>query len=127
MRGVTGNHAALVEAVKFQPALPMRGVTPFEFVKILRNTFQPALPMRGVTWSPIQASSMLSSFQPALPMRGVTALPTSYAVEAIFQPALPMRGVTNRVERDILVMQISTRTPHAGSDAEQLYELKDKY
>ena len=50
-------------------------------------------------------------------MRGVTMFTSERVMlSCVFQPALPMRGVTDRVERDILVMQISTRTPHAGSD-----------
>ena len=33
----------------FQPALPMRGVTPWRFNQGAVEQFQPALPMRGVT------------------------------------------------------------------------------
>ena len=62
-------------------------------------------------------------FQPALPMRGVTMFTSERVMlSCVFQPALPMRGVTDRVERDILVMQISTRTPHAGSDDAGQYQ-----
>ena len=58
---------------KFQPALPMRGVTGVPVVQHGGKVFQPALPMRGVTGT--VSSSAISScvFQPALPMRGVTA------------------------------------------------------
>ena len=34
-----------------------------------------------------------------------------------FQPALPMRGVTKRIHLRFQLVVISTRTPHAGSDA----------
>ena len=68
-------------------------------------------PMRPVV-------SVTNSFQPALPMRGVTSSTNATSVKRLFQPALPMRGVTrgcgcSRPAR----RQISTRTPHAGSDA----------
>ena len=33
-----------------------------------------------------------------------------------FQPALPMRGVTSTHTRRAVIVYISTRTPHAGSD-----------
>ncbi len=38
-------------------------------------------------------------------------------VDKAFQPALPMRGVTRACARGCIAMRISTRTPHAGSDA----------
>ena len=82
---------------RFQPALPMRGVTrrtwlyPFhsmistrtphagsdrygKFRYLYVKEFQPALPMRGVT-PPICKTLQSRRFQPALPMRGVTAHP----------------------------------------------------
>ena len=34
---------------RFQPALPMRGVTQYSSMFSRRSPFQPALPMRGVT------------------------------------------------------------------------------
>ena len=40
------------------------------------------------------------------------------AVEPLFQPALPMRGVTRMEQRLAFDGEISTRTPHAGSDGE---------
>ena len=51
-------------------------------------------------------------------MRGVTSSTNATSEKRLFQPALPMRGVTrgcgcSRPAR----RQISTRTPHAGSDA----------
>ena len=50
-------------------------------------------------------------------MRGVTVTEKPKAWFEQFQPALPMRGVTlNGVRRRIRRL-ISTRTPHAGSDA----------
>ena len=36
---------------------------------------------------------------------------------AVFQPALPMRGVTLGGDGRLVELLISTRTPHAGSDA----------
>ena len=37
----------------------------------------------------------------------------------IFQPALPMRGVSGEVEARLRPFDISTRTPHAGSDRDR--------
>ena len=72
--------------------------------------------MRGVT---TVSSSAISScvFQPALPMRGVTNRSFSAICLLIFQPALPMRGVTEQRAIADGEFNISTRTPHAGSDA----------
>ena len=56
-------------------------------------------------------------FQPALPMRGVTCDCMTYSNCVLFQPALPMRGVTAATVDGIARILISTRTPHAGSDA----------
>ena len=49
-------------------------------------------------------------------MRGVTRGHCPNAATAIFQPALPMRGVTGLPIEPADVVDISTRTPHAGSD-----------
>ena len=56
---------------RFQPALPMRGVTAYRPTTHCKAVFQPALPMRGVT-EPPQPAALTIGFQPALPMRGVT-------------------------------------------------------
>ena len=56
--------------------------------------FQPALPMRGVT-PRFQAIGDTRQFQPVLPMRGVTGFSAHDEDILLFQPALPMRGVTN--------------------------------
>ena len=56
-------------------------------------------------------------FQPALPMRGVTSHCVLTQILSIFQPALPMRGVTFGGGGVDIRPLISTRTPHAGSDA----------
>ncbi len=50
-------------------------------------------------------------------MRGVTAVGVYVPVIKGFQPALPMRGVTPHEVLQPVVVQISTRTPHAGSDS----------
>ena len=55
-------------------------------------------------------------FQPALPMRGVTCKHGMKPGLSLFQPALPMRGVTRMEQRLAFDGEISTRTPHAGSD-----------
>ena len=77
--------------------------------------FQPALPMRGVT-PRFQAIGDTRQFQPVLPMRGVTGFSAHDEDILLFQPALPMRGVTFDVDRLASSRDISTRTPHAGSD-----------
>ena len=52
---------------KFQPALPMRGVTGFKASPLLANLFQPALPMRGVTGgNPVFVSTTIN-FNPHSP------------------------------------------------------------
>ena len=93
MRGVTSLLGTARRSRRFQPALPMRGVTVFAVLYSARVIFQPALPMRGVTRGrQLQAGSLG------------------------FQPALPMRGVTRANIGGAHVGHISTRTPHAGSD-----------
>ena len=107
---------------RFQPALPMRGVTLAALVHSFGDLFQPALPMRGVTTAnapfaalpdistrtPHAGSDVVSlqrtggcdAFQPALPMRGVTSVLGWYISHLLrFQPALPMRGVTAHGDR----------------------------
>ena len=49
-------------------------------------------------------------------MRGVTCRQKAQIAFKLFQPALPMRGVTKPVCANHYLIQISTRTPHAGSD-----------
>ena len=71
--------------------------------------------MRGVTKRDTPAPSPIL-FQPALPMRGVTERDMVAPCIVPFQPALPMRGVTRSRALVRRSMQISTRTPHAGSD-----------
>ena len=73
----------------FQPALPMRGVTPrFQAIGDTRQ-FQPVHPMRGVTGFSAHDEDILL-FQPALPMRGVTRLPrTMLCRYAHFNPHSP--------------------------------------
>ena len=77
--------------------------------------FQPALPMRGVTLV-FALVPTFAKFQPALPMRGVTWGERKLLRSARFQPALPMRGVTLHGSDAGRWQPISTRTPHAGSD-----------
>ena len=79
------------------------------------SRFQPALPMRGVTVTLVMAGAV-GVFQPALPMRGVTCSRRRSSRSSIFQPALPMRGVTPYRLVPRPCRDISTRTPHAGSD-----------
>ena len=55
-------------------------------------------------------------------MRGVTQQVVIAGFKGLFQPALPMRGVTRPSDMSILSVLISTRTPHAGSDAAVGYE-----
>ena len=106
----------LAIALSFQPALPMRGVTDVNGTGAKPvYVFQPALPMRGVTTHQ-RMICLRHLFQPALPMRGVTPPIVLASRSFLFQPALPMRGVTRPSSRTRIVPQISTRTPHAGSD-----------
>ena len=62
-------------------------------MKVCFEKFQPALPMRGVTVLHV-AEDEVAEFQPALPMRGVTYIQFLTCHCKLFQPALPMRGVT---------------------------------
>ena len=57
-------------------------------------------------------------------MRGVTRVVSEdAAAHRLFQPALPMRGVTSRRVQLYHGRDISTRTPHAGSDIDGLVAL----
>ena len=75
MRGVT-----VVDKINEHPAListrtPHAGSDRYgKFRYLYVKEFQPALPMRGVT-PPICKTLQSRRFQPALPMRGVTAHP----------------------------------------------------
>ena len=117
MRGVTRRFGHRLAQGRFQPALPMRGVTMSTVEGVRAWQFQPALPMRGVTRQRPQGSTGIR-FQPALPMRGVTIDWEAKQSLTTFQPALPMRGVTSCDWSVPMSGQISTRTPHAGSDLE---------
>ena len=117
MRGVTSPSSDDRATVSFQPALPMRGVTLDELVSFAARLFQPALPMRGVTREGQGDTQQHQRFQPALPMRGVTMTKLTRGFTFLFQPALPMRGVTAGDDGRCVTGHISTRTPHAGSDA----------
>ena len=116
MRGVTSDFDDEIAARKFQPALPMRGVT--------RRATAPPTARRISTRTPHAGSDAAhgahvlrqGTFQPALPMRGVTAVSILENLAEIFQPALPMRGVTVLWWAMGMGTSISTRTPHAGSD-----------
>ena len=102
---------------KFQPALPMRGVTNFPCVGVCGlaistrtphagsdsvfdkdgayHRFQPALPMRGVTFQFFGVTAHLLNISTRTPHAGSDASRVDGAVGArLFQPALPMRGVT---------------------------------
>ena len=84
----------------------------------ITRRFQPALPMRGVTrrtWL-YPFHSMIST---RTPHAGSDSASSYHAMPICpFQPALPMRGVTFDVDRLASSRDISTRTPHAGSDLE---------
>ena len=77
--------------------------------------------MRGVTEAPPWQRN-LAKFQPALPIRGVTTALLQSLSPIQFQPALPMRGVTSDLLASDQRGYISTRTPHAGSDAVSILE-----
>ena len=79
---------------KFQPALPMRGVTAFAVVLLGHVLISTRTPHAGSDRTRVWAWAACTLFQPALPMRGVTAGKRYMAKLKIFQPALPMRGVT---------------------------------
>ena len=97
----------------------MRGVTAYMGSRLFPDIFQPALPVRGVTrYSTFWVIAV--GFQPALPMRGVTFAALTLSFTSVpFQPALPMRGVTVQLVVVRPAHDISTRTPHAGSDRDR--------
>ena len=77
--------------------------------------FQPALPMRGVT-AILSRDSEYSEFQPALPMRGVTTGRHRRSRSRAISTRTPHAGSDDAIIRGRDGMEISTRTPHAGSD-----------
>ena len=102
----------------FQPALPMRGVTRQVGGERLRRLISTRTPHAGSDTKSVATANDEWEFQPALPMRGVTASAASRLEAGAFQPALPMRGVTYGYGKGLeKTDEISTRTPHAGSDA----------
>ena len=127
----------------FQPTLPMRGATLWEHIPqktrssfnphspcgerrrhpcadVKRLSFQPTLPLRGATSECVyQASS--EGFQPTLPMRGATKVAVERLREIKFQPTLPMRGATFGRLVAVRPTDVSTHTPHAGSDRNIVY------
>ncbi len=93
---------------------------------VLRDRFQPALPVRGVT-SPYVYAALATQFQPALPVRGVTSVEDGDKVTSFeFQPALPVREVT-RSSSPVTCPTISTRTPRAGSDDTESIRWLEKF
>ena len=132
-------HGGLEAGKEFQPALPLRGVThPLLRAHLLElistrtplagsdysldmafgdpEEFQPALPLRGVTVDRVYRHYHDELFQPALPLRGVTPGVIGADAHVVFQPALPLRGVTVLLHLGFSTVDISTRTPLAGSD-----------
>ena len=77
--------------------------------------FQPALPMRGVTsCCPLSDSAFI--FQPALPMRGVTSRSGQVVCRRFISTRTPHAGSDVVLGHVPVEISISTRTPHAGSD-----------
>ena len=73
MRGVTERRLQNIRAVSISTRTPHAGSdSSFPQLGPRFGTFQPALPMRGVTPSQVKATNTYIKFQPALPMRGVT-------------------------------------------------------
>ena len=101
----------------FQPALPMRGVTSRGEPRPLHVIISTRTPHAGIDGRTIDDVRAVVEFQPALPMRGVTSSTNATSEKRLFQPALPMRGVTRPQLLGTVNIVISTRTPHAGSDA----------
>ena len=82
------------EMTQFQPTLPLRGATEHGDPDGLGDLFQPTLPLRGATFnSAINASG-----------------------EDRFQPTLPLRGATYHPAVRLVVGDVSTHAPLAGSD-----------
>ena len=78
----------------FQPALPMRGVTPQRLPASQICRISTRTPHAGSDHHVRGPPSACRKFQPALPMRGVTRTDRDRGETPRFQPALPMRGVT---------------------------------
>ena len=94
LRGVTAGRHCRGRGIRFQPALPLRGVTPMVRVLDAAGNISTRTPLagsddtrEGQPWSRVK-------FQPALPLRGVTPAQYRITVFKRFQPALPLRGVT---------------------------------
>ena len=139
MRGATSIFVATgTPILRFQPTLPMRGATikgrqQVNIAIISTHTphagsdrsnerlfkfgpdFNPHSPCgeRPSLWI---ANVSTRPFQPTLPMRGATFTSSSFVTSNLFQPTLPMRGATANLLGRCPGRQISTHTPHAGSD-----------
>ena len=105
-----------VNTFLFQPALPLRGVTPPADACLRREGISTRTPLAGSdlasyglarqghisTRTPLAGSDVDGvematnqvGFQPALPLRGVTQHHPFIVNLNLFQPALPLRGVT---------------------------------
>ena len=95
MRGVTEHPEKVLGTRLFQPALPMRGVTPLAAVLHAGGAISTRTPHAGSDLQLQKVYQLRRIFQPALPMRGVTVAKWRLGYDpSIFQPALPMRGVT---------------------------------
>ena len=57
-----------------------------------------------------------AGFQPTLPVRGATGQALCAMCHNRFQPTLPVRGATVDTDIDLLIFDISTHAPRAGSD-----------
>ena len=103
--------------MKFQPALPMRGSDVVHIRSYAVEEISTRTPHAGSDLYDNRQMHVDKAFQPALPMRGVTRMTGACPISVPrFQPALPMRGVTLLRLPRRRGRQISTRTPHAGSD-----------
>ena len=80
--------------------------------------------MRGVTSLSGLQTGFDSAFQPALPMRGVTEFPVLYALLREISTRTPHAGSDGAVQGAEPLPGISTRTPHAGSDEACRYGYK---
>ena len=72
MRGVTSDFDDEIAARKFQPALPMRGVTEWDAMHAVDGYISTRTPHAGSDGCYSRSALLIVSFQPALPMRGVT-------------------------------------------------------
>ena len=89
-----GAVVAVQHVGKFQPALPMRGVTRPQLLGTVNIVISTRTPHAGSD-AALTFLWVVSPFQPALPMRGVTHHGRYRRGRHRFQPALPMRGVTD--------------------------------